>query len=156
MVRPTGAFVRATFIAGLVAGALDIAAAVLQNLQVGAQVVFQSVATGWIGAAAYEGGWSTAWLGLISHFGLMFGIAGIYVLLTQLRPDLRRRWLLSGMAWGAVVWVVMTYVVVPLSASTLPLPNLIGATKGLVTHVIAVGLPIAYAVRRVLEPAAKV
>ena len=41
----------------------------------------------------------------------------------------------------------MTWVVVPLSASPLPLPDLAASAKGFVTHVLAVGLPIAGIVR---------
>ena len=147
MTRPPTGFLSTALFAGLLAGALDIAAAVVLNLQVTAQVVFQSVASGWIGAEAYRGGWPTAWLGLASHFGIMLGIAGVYVLLAMMQPSLRRHWLVAAVGWGVLVWVVMTWVVVPLSASPLPQPDLAGAIKGVLTHVIAVGLPMAALVR---------
>ncbi|RZJ01653.1 MAG: hypothetical protein EON90_02460 [Brevundimonas sp.] len=153
MTRPPSGFLSTALLAGLVAGALDIAAAVVLNLQVTAQVVFQSVASGWIGADAYRGGWPTAWLGLASHFGIMLGIAGVYVLLAMMQPALRRNWLAAAVGWGVLVWVVMTWVVVPLSASPLPQPDLVGAIKGVLTHVIAVGLPMAAIVRRRLGDA---
>ena len=72
---------RTALYAGLLAGALDIAAAILTNLQVPARVVLQSVAGGWLGAGAYRGGWATAWLGLASHFAIMLIIAAVYVAL---------------------------------------------------------------------------
>ena len=143
MTRTPPGFLSTAVLAGLVAGALDITAAVVLNLRVTAQVVFQSVASGWIGAEAYRGGWPTAWLGLASHFGIMLGIAGIYVLLAMMQPSLRRNWPVAAVGWGGLVWVVMTWVVVPLSAAPLPQPDMAGAIKGLLTHVIAVGLPMA-------------
>ncbi|MFJ6023139.1 hypothetical protein ACIQC9_00905 [Brevundimonas sp. NPDC092305] len=147
MTRPPNGFLSTALLAGVVAGALDIAAAVIQNGQVTAQVVFQSVASGWLGAEAYRGGWSTAWLGLASHFAMMFGIAAIYVLLAMMLPFLRRHWLVSAALWGVLVWVVMTWVVVPLSASPLPSPDIAAAIRGVLTHVFAVGLPMAAIVR---------
>jgi uncharacterized membrane protein YagU involved in acid resistance len=151
----TGAFARATLLAELAAGTLDITAAVVENLEHPARVIFQSVASGWLGRATYEGGWPTAWLGLASHFAIMLVIAAIYMTLASLRPQLRRRWLTAGLVWGGVVWVVMTFVVVPLSASPLPLPDVSKADEGVLTHMVCVGLPMAWIARRVLgAPAA--
>ena len=151
-VPPTRGLARTALYAGLLAGALDIAAAILQNLEHPARVILQSVATGWLGASAYEGGWSTAWLGLISHFCIMLGIAAIYVSLAVLSPVLRRRWLIASVVWGAVVWAVMSFVIVPVSASTVePAGAMWPALQGLITHILAVGLPMAWIARRMLD-----
>ena len=139
---------RTALYAGLLAGALDIAAAILTNLQVPARVVLQSVAGGWLGAGAYRGGWATAWLGLASHFAIMLIIAAVYVALAARAPGLNRIWLAAGIAWGIAVWVVMTFAVVPLSAATLPPPDRTAALKGLAIHILFVGLPIAWVTRR--------
>ena len=147
---PGAAFWRAALLAGLIAGALDIAAAVLLNPQVPAQVVFQSVASGWLGSATYDGGWSTAALGLASHFAIMLVIAAVWMTLALSLPALRRLWPLAAVGGGAVVWAIMTYGVVPLSASTLPAPDARHVVIGLLTHVIAVGLPMALVSRRAL------
>lgn len=147
---PGAAFWRAALLAGLIAGALDIAAAVLLNPQVPAQVVFQSVASGWLGSATYDGGWSTAALGLASHFAIMLFIAAVWMTLALSLPALRRLWPLAAVGGGAVVWAIMTYGVVPLSASTLPAPDARHVVIGLLTHVIAVGLPMALVSSRAL------
>ena len=144
---------RVALYAGLLAGALDIAAAILLNLQVGPRVVLQSVATGWFGDAAYAGGWTTAGLGLASHFAIMLAFAVVFVAAAVVWPPVRRHWLAAGAVWGVAVWAVMTWVVVPLSASTLPAPDLPAAVQGLVVHVLAVGLPMAFVARRMLPPA---
>lgn len=146
-----GAVARATLLATLAAGTLDIGAAILTNPQVPAQVVLQSVAGGWLGSAAYRGGWPTAWLGLASHFGIMLVIAAIYMVAAARVPALRRWWIGAGVVFGVAVWLVMAFVVVPLSASTLPGPaDLTAALKPLTIHILAVGLPIAWIARRML------
>ena len=151
----SGAMIRAVLLATLVAGALDIGAAILTNPQVPARVVLQSVAGGWMGSEAYRGGWPAAWLGLASHFALMLGIAAVFVLAAARAPARRRRWFPAGVAFGLAVWLAMTYVVVPLSASTLPPPDtLAAALKPIVIHILCVGLPIAWIVRRALGDSA--
>lgn len=147
----SGAVIRAILLAALAAGTLDIGAAILTNPQVTAQVVLQSVAGGWLGSAAYQGGWPTAWLGLASHFGVMLGIAAVFTLATARIPVLRRQWFPVGVAYGIAVWLAMTFVVVPLSASTLPPPDgVMAALKPVVIHILCVGLPIAWIARRIL------
>ncbi|MBF0665032.1 MAG: hypothetical protein IR159_05735 [Brevundimonas sp.] len=144
-----GGMARIALLAALAAGTLDIGAAILTNLQVPARVVLQSVAGGWLGAAAYQGGWPTAWLGLASHYAIMLGVAVVYVVAAARAPILRRRWLVAGVGYGLAVWLAMTFVVVPLSASTLSGPDsLQAAIKPVVIHILCVGLPIAWIVSR--------
>ena len=145
----SGALVRAILLATLVAGTLDIGAAILTNPQVPAKVVLQSVAGGWLGNEAYRGGWPTAWLGLASHFAVMLGIAAVFVLAAARIPALRRLWFPAGVAFGIAVWLAMAFVIVPLSASTLTPPDsLMAAMKPIVIHILCVGLPIAWIARR--------
>ncbi len=142
---------RTALYAGLLAGALDITAAILTNPQVPARVVLQSVASGWLGPAAYKGGWPTAWLGLASHFAIMLVIAVIFVAAAAAFPALRRLWIPVGVLFGVAVWLAMAFVVVPMSASPLTPPaDLIAALKPIAVHVVAVGLPIAWVARRML------
>lgn len=149
----TGALVRTTLLATLAAGTLDILAAIVTNLQVSAQVVLQSVAGGWLGPATYRGGWPTAALGLASHYGVMLGIAAVYVAAAAQLPVLRRQWFPAGVIYGLAVWLAMSFVVVPLSASTLSPPDsLTAAWKPIVIHILCVGLPIAWIARRLTDP----
>lgn len=154
MSRPTAALiVPATLIGTAMAGTLDIVAAILLNLRYGHLIVPQSVASGWMGRDAYAGGWTTALLGLAAHFVLMAVIAGLYMILAAGRPFLRTMWVRAGMAWGFIVWAVMTLIVVPLSASPLPLPDLRQALPQIVVHILAVGLPLAWIARRQFDTA---
>ena len=150
----SSALVSATLFAALVAGALDITAAILLNLRVGPLIVLQSVAGGWLGREAYSGGWTTGLLGLASHFGIMLVIAALYMVLASRNPVLRRQWIAAGVVWGVAVWVVMALVVVPMSASTLPIPDTMHIVQGLIVHILMVGVPMAWIARRRFGPSA--
>lgn len=150
-VASTVTLARTALYAGLLAGALDITAAIVTNLQVPARAVLQSVASGWMGRAAYQGGWPTAGLGLASHFAIMLVIAVIFVAAAVAIPALRRFWIPVGMLFGVAVWLAMTFLVVPMSASPLTPPaDLLTALKPVAVHILAVGLPIAWVARRML------
>ena len=43
-------------------------------------------------------------------------IAAIYVVAARWLPIMQRLWIVSGLAYGAVIFFVMNYIIVPLSA----------------------------------------
>jgi len=144
-------WVRLWLLATLVAGALDITAAIVVSRLgrgVPAARVLQSVASGVLGRGAFEGGTGAAALGLLLHFLLMAAIAGIYVLAYQRSALLRSSPIALGVVFGLLVYVVMTYVVVPLSASPIRTPAGRDLLIGMVVHIVCVGLPIALIVAR--------
>jgi len=100
---------------GIVAGTIDIGAACLIT---GRSVVFilHTIAGGLLAKAAYSGGTRTALLGLALQELMGVIIAAIYVAASRRMPLLRRRWIAGGLAYGVVIFFVMNYVVVPLSA----------------------------------------
>ncbi len=148
-----GSVGRAMLLGGLAVGILDIASAIIfwkLYRNVSATRVLQSVAGGLLGReAASQGGMKTAALGLALHFFIAFVVAAVYVIAASKLPVLRRNWILCGIAYGLVVFVVMNYVVIPLSAiGTWPrfaLPNLL---FGIIGHALLVGLPAAFFVRQ--------
>jgi uncharacterized membrane protein YagU involved in acid resistance len=78
--------------------------------------VLQSVASGLMGNAAFQGGMGTAALGLALHFLIAFCMALAYVLASRKLPMLTARPLLMGVLYGFVLFAIMNFVVVPLSA----------------------------------------
>jgi uncharacterized membrane protein YagU involved in acid resistance len=102
-------------VGGFVAGTLDIGAACLIN---GAKptVILQAIASGLVGKSAFGGGATTVLLGLVLQWGMSIAIAAIFVAATRWSPVLKRQWVKAGLAYGVVVFVVMNYVVLPLSA----------------------------------------
>jgi hypothetical protein len=100
---------------GLLAGTIDLGVACLIN-SVGLSLVLQAVASGVLGRASYQGGLQSAALGLGLQWAMSLLIAAIFVLGTAALPAVRRRWALAGVVYGAVIFVVMNYAVMPLSA----------------------------------------
>ena len=109
------AVLRTIIIAGFTAGTIDIAAACLINMR-SLMVILQAIASGLLGRASFQGGAFAAVLGLILQWGMSCLIAAIYVLVVRRMALLRRNWIASGVAFGCIVFIVMNYVVVPLSA----------------------------------------
>lgn len=100
---------------GMVAATIDIGAACLIT---GRSVTFilHTIAGGLLGKATYSGGMRTALLGLLLQELMGILIAAIYVAASWMIPLLRRRWISGGLAAGVIIFFVMNYVVVPLSA----------------------------------------
>jgi len=110
--------------------------------------VLQYIASGLLGAAAFSGGLSTAGLGALIHYGIALVVAAIYLLAIRSIPALRSRWLVVGLLYGAVVYLAMTYGVLPHSAVA-PSPVTPAAfANGILGHALFVGLPIAWVLRK--------
>jgi hypothetical protein len=150
--RATGRAARTILFGTLLAGTLDISAAIITWVlqDVPAQRVLQSVAGGMLGRSTFEGGTGSAMLGLLLHFSIMSVIVTLFYAASRKLPLLTQRWLLCGIAYGVVAYVVMTFVVLPLSA----LPQAGGfhsfsaLVQGLLVHSVCVGVPIAFITRR--------
>jgi uncharacterized membrane protein YagU involved in acid resistance len=137
-------------IAGLVAGILDLAYAFAFHGANGVRpiVILQSIASGVMGPDAFVAGRQSALLGTALHFLMTAAMAVVYVLASLKWTLLWRRPLRNGAAYGLALYVLMTYVVVPLSAAPprpIPVVETIGAV---LAHVLLVGIPIALAARR--------
>jgi hypothetical protein len=143
----------AIFWGGLACGVFDITQAIIAfRLQSGLTPsrVFQSVASGLLGRSAFQGGMKTAILGGFLHFLIAFIWATIYYLASWKLTVMVERPVLSGLLYGEFVWLVMTFVVLPLSAIHRwpPVWNAASIITGPIGHTLLVGLPIALAVRR--------
>jgi uncharacterized membrane protein YagU involved in acid resistance len=142
---------------GLLAGALDITYACLFwaiKAGVPAQRIFQSVAAGLLGKDSFTGGWPTASLGLALHFFIATTMSVTYFLVARRVPTLGVRPVPFGAAYGLLLYVIMNYVVVPLSNA----PH--GGAKdplwvglSIVVHMVLIGIPIAVFTRRALRDA---
>ena len=138
---------RVIAVATLVAGTLDIAAAIVTTLVHGKSVLrmLQGVASGPFGAWPLGAGWTGATLGLAVHFAIMAAMAGAFVVAAPLLPRLHARRFAYGAAYGALLYLIMYWVVLPLRW-----PSAGGATGGIVSvllplaiHILLVGIPIA-------------
>jgi uncharacterized membrane protein YagU involved in acid resistance len=149
---------RAVVAGGLACGVLDIGAACtnawLAN-GVAPGRVLQAVASGLLGADAFKGGAGTAAFGLALHFCVAFGWAAVFYALSRRFKFLTQQAVISGLIYGAVVYLAMNYAVLPLAAQFRSL--YIPGTKAHVPrvawpqfgiHLVFVGLAISLAVKR--------
>ena len=145
--------VRAIVAGGMAAATLDaVDALVAYKLVYGMSplVIYQFVASGLLGKSAYAGGATAALLGVAVHLLVSFTAATVFVLTSERLPGLRRDAVGWGLAFGVVVYVVMTFVVTPLSRIGASMPSLPLLANGVLGHAFLVGLPIALAARRFL------
>ena len=142
----------AIFWGGLACGVFDITQAMIAfHLQAGAtpERVLQSVASGLLGKSSFQGGTKTAILGAFLHFFIAFSWAAIYYIASRRLAFLTQSPVLAGLLYGEFVWLVMTCVVLPLSAiHRWPVWNAASIITGPIGHTVLVGLPIALAVSR--------
>jgi hypothetical protein len=111
-------------------------------------LVIQYVASGAMGNAAFAGGLATALLGLLIHFLISFVVAGVFILSTDQIPLLRRNIIFGSLLYGFGVFVVLYYVVLPLSAAP-PVPlQTMDILELIIEHTLVLGLPLGLLVRR--------
>ena len=141
--------VPAIFFAGLACGVLDITAAfVTWALQgVGPGRILRGIASALIGPEAFQGGTATAALGLALHFLIAFSAAAVFFLASRQISFMTQRPILAGALYGVCVYVVMYWIVMPLS-KVHPNHALKPSIIAIVTHMFCVGLPIAVVVHR--------
>lgn len=106
----------AVLLAGFIAGTIDIGAAAI-IFAVHPAIIMQAIASGVLGRAAFFDGIASVTLGLLLQWLMSGIIAAVYVAAARSWPSLRRHWIWCGLLYGVVVFGVMNYVVVPLSAA---------------------------------------
>ena len=110
--------------------------------------ILQSIAAGLLGRDAFNGGWSTAAVGVALHFFIAFMIVLAFLLASRRLSVLTRHPVIAGLVYGIVVYLVMTFVVVPASAAGgRGLPAWPVAMNGVLIHMFGVGLPASLAAR---------
>ena len=145
---------RTILLAWIVAGTLDVTAAVTYyplTANVTPRQILQGIASGLLGARAFQGGNATAAMGLALHYLIALIWAVVFYLLASRIKVLTRRPLVVGPLYGTCVWFVMNLVVLPLSnVAHRPLrlqPSIVGA----VILMICIGLPMATIIGRHLR-----
>src|SRR6185436_19544378 len=144
------ALLRPILTATLVAGTLDILAAVALSLIFGRgpMAMLRGVASGpFPGATEWDGAGSV--LGLVVHFTLMAVMVTVYMIAADRRPALRAKPLQWGVIYGLITYVAMNLIVVPLRFGTFPSAR--GVATQLFCHIVLVGIPNAWIASRHLR-----
>src|SRR5712671_5685896 len=132
-------------VGGLIAGALDL----LQACILFGWDIPLAIAGGLLGRQAFHGGVGTYLLGVLLHFFIALSAAATYYGASRKLGFLTEHPLVCGLFFGAAVEQVMNLVVLPLSALHAKGPyKLHDLILGLLVHMVVVGLPISFSVRR--------
>jgi hypothetical protein len=143
---------RLSVIGGLITGTLHLLVQVglVYGLILKSPLIssLQYVASGVLGDAAFAGGLTTAILGLILEFVMTIIIAGVFILSVDSIPLLRQHIIPGSLLYGFGVFVVMNFIVVPLSAAPpLPAPPMWLFIEIILEHILLIGLPLGLLVR---------
>ncbi len=136
---------------GLVVGILDgLFALIYYGLILGvpAARIFQTIASGVLGKASYEGGIPTVLLGVLLHFVVASCIAAVYYAASLKLPFLNSHAVICGLIYGMLAYLGMNYVIIPLSAASSARFSLPVLVTSIIGHALLVGLPIALITRR--------
>jgi hypothetical protein len=110
--------------------------------------VLQYVASGAMGNAAFAGGPATALLGLTLDFLMTTIMAGVFILSADRIPLLRQHVIFGSLLYGFGVFIVMNFIVLPLSAAPpLPAPPMWLFIEIILEHILLIGLPLGLLVR---------
>jgi len=139
----------AIFCAGLLCGLMDITAAFVTWWPKGVKPprLLQGIAAGWLGPKSFNGGMATAALGLAFHFLIAFTAATVFYLASRKLTFLIQRPIISGALYGIAVYLVMYWIVMPLS-NFHGTKTLTSSIVAIITHIFCVGLPISLVIHR--------
>ena len=135
----------AVAVGGLAAGALDLTQACILF---GSHVPLL-IAAGLLGREALHGGAPFYVLGVVLHFFIAVSTAAVYYGASRRLAFLKQHPLICGLGYSAAVEVVMSYVVLPLSALHDQGPyELHDVLQRLAVYMVVIGLPISFSIRR--------
>ena len=139
------------FLGGLIAGALDLTAACVYSwmrANVSPITVFQFIASGVLGRESFTGGATSAVLGVALHFLIATVATAVFYFASRKWLFLVERPIVAGLLYGIPVYLVMNFVVLPLSQVQQRPQPLSARIVNLVILMFCIGLPIALIVRR--------
>ena len=132
-------------VGGLVAGAVDLTQACILF---GPHIPL-AIAGGLVGRRAFQGGVGYYALGVFLHFFIALSAAAVFYAASRKLAFMTDHPLVCGQLYGIMVELVMSYIVLPLSALHARGPyDLHDVLVGLGVHMVVIGLPISYSARR--------
>jgi uncharacterized membrane protein YagU involved in acid resistance len=110
--------------------------------------ILRGIASGLLGQQSFQGGWPTALLGGILHFLIAFSAATVFYVASRQLSILINRPIFSGVLYGVAVYLVMYWLVMPLSNFHRAPFSWFNTVVAIITHIVCVGLPISLVIRR--------
>jgi len=137
------------FFTALLVGTLDALGAITVY-QVNPGRIFRHIASGAVGSdVAFSGGIEIIVLGIAIHYFIASSWTILFFTLYQKLKAQTIPWPVTGITYGAVIWICMNLVILP-TLSTLPMPGftLVAVLKGMAILVVMIGLPLSYVANR--------
>ena len=145
--------VKVVLLAATASGILDLIAAtiLIASMGVPPKRMLQTIASAQMGSKAFEPGNNGATLGLAFHFFIALTASAVYYVAACYLTMLTNHAIIAGLIYGILIHLVMTFVVLPLSALRRPFSKVSFFTQ-FVIHMFCVGLTIALVVRHFHHP----
>lgn len=138
---------KAILAAGFITGTLDaLAASMSYYINTGGKGpagVFKFVASGAFGPQALSGSSLMVGYGLFFHYLFAFGFTVIFFILYPVASKIIRSGLVVGGMYGIVVWLIMNFIVMPLSRVPQTNPSAQQRLIGCIIIFFCIGLPLA-------------
>lgn len=130
----------------LIAGILDLVAAILQTLVAGGNPgkMLRYIASGIFGHPSFSGGAHFAAMGLAFHYMIALIWTAIFFILYPAIRKFSKNWVFGGLLWGLFIWIIMNLVVLPLSNVPPSQWDILRALIALLVVISAMGMPISY------------
>lgn len=128
----------------LAVGVLDGLAAIITTLFLGGSPIrmFKGIASALLGREmAIAGGAETVLLGVFLHFCVALGVVAVLYLIIWRVPVLMRYPFIVGPIYGVAVYFMMNYAILPLTRIQQGPFDLTAMIRGIVIHMLFVGLP---------------
>ncbi len=139
-------------VAGAVTYDLYLWLTVFRHFPAGMPGGWQSTAAAVVGRVAFTSP-AFEWVGLAIHAIVSIAWAGGFAYLAARQPALTERWLIAGLLYGIVVYVVMGLILLAGNAFTMP-ANPTSFINSIVAHTLFFGVPVAFVVK-LMEPRAE-
>lgn len=156
--RPAPRAVWTVFWIGLVAGTLDISENIIFNAfrHITMKQIFQYIASGLIDGKSFTMGSASVALGVGIHYCIAMTWTIIFFLLSRKLLFLIRHAAISGIVYGGIVYIIMNFVVLPLTRipHSIRAATLASRISGILALLFCIGLTIALLVKRFAPPVA--
>jgi hypothetical protein len=150
-------YLTSVLLGGLISGSCDLTFAFIYNGSHGYTPlrVLQTIASGWLGMDSFQYGYASAALGVLSHYFILTVAAALFLAASRKVNLLTQRAILFGILYGVAIYLVMNFVVLPLSAAPKFKRTLQSTIFDLSAHMFLIGPAIALTVRKYFKTPAQ-
>ena len=137
---------------GLLTGTLDGLAAIIWGHKTRAVIIFQYIASGVFGSAAFKGGTTMVLWGIFFHYVIAYSVTVVlFITYPGFISTFRNKYFVA-VAFALITWVFTNLLIVPLSQIGFGPMHAGGIIIGFLILILTIGLPIALVADRYYVP----